>query len=397
MGVSKNIGDIPFSPSTLSPYHPINPITLFMKQLLIYLIPLATLGIITLGVIYLSRRFSFFFSVDSVQPFYWTFGSLAVFMISGLLFFTNTTNHFLSFLYMAAAIIVGLMLYLLLSTLIVDVVRIFTSFSPQNYGLTIVMMTIIVSSYGIWNSWNIRTSHFDIPVKGLKENVRAVHLSDIHIGHFRGKHFMQDIVDKTKAAQPEMVFITGDLFDGRIRLNMEVIEPLKQIDVPIYFVEGNHDGYTNVEEIKHRLSTNGIHVLSNQKVEYKDIQIVGLNHIMADENTVDMHATAGGATIRSVLDTLPINNEQASIVLHHSPDGVEYANRAGIDLYLAGHTHAGQLFPINFIANWMFAYNRGLHDYKGTKMFVSEGIGTFGPPMRVGTKSEVVVLNLKRK
>jgi len=62
---------------------------------------------------------------------------------------------------------------------------------------------------------------------------------------------------------------------------------------------------------------------------------------------------------------------------------------------LAGHTHAGQLFPIKYIANLIFTYNKGLHDFKGTKIFVSQGAGTFGPPMRVGTKSEIAVITLK--
>jgi predicted MPP superfamily phosphohydrolase len=84
-----------------------------------------------------------------------------------------------------------------------------------------------------------------------------------------------------------------------------------------------------------------------------------------------------------------------TVLLHHSPDGIQYANQHGVNLYLAGHTHAGQLFPVKYIAHLFFDYNKGLHDFKGTKMFVSQGVGTFGPPMRVGTKSEIVVITLK--
>jgi predicted MPP superfamily phosphohydrolase len=298
---------------------------------------------------------------------------------------------------MVAAVTIGVMLYLLLSTLLVDGVRLFSSFPAHYYGLASIGLTLLVVVYGTWNSWNIRTTTLDIPIKGLTEEVRAAHLSDIHIGHFRGHKFMQNIVDKTKAADVDVVFITGDLFDGRIRLNMEVIAPLKQLEVPIYFVEGNHDGYSNVKEIKHKLSKTGIHVLSNQVEILKGLQIIGLNHIVADENTTDIHASAGGPTVKSALETLPISKDQAAILLHHSPNGVKYANRAGVDLFLAGHTHAGQLWPINHIAHAMFAYNRGLHDYKDSKILISEGIGTFGPPMRVGTKSEVIIINLKKQ
>jgi len=83
------------------------------------------------------------------------------------------------------------------------------------------------------------------------------------------------------------------------------------------------------------------------------------------------------------------------VLLHHSPDGIKYANQHGVDLYLAGHTHAGQLFPIKYIAKLIFDYNKGLRDYNGTKIYVSQGAGTFGPPMRVGTISELTLLKLK--
>ena len=366
-----------------------------MQKLKLYLSPILSLTTITLIIIYLSQRFSFFFNLESPESIYWTFSLTTIFIIGGIAAFTNTTNHILSIVYMIASISAGVLLYLSLSTIVVDLAGLFTHFKPQSYIIAILILTIIISAYGIWNSWNIRTINLNIPINKLTKDVRVVHLSDIHLGHFRGKKFMQKIVDKTKAANPDVVFITGDLFDGRIRLNMEVIEPLKQIKVPVYFVEGNHDGYTNIRKIKNKLTAIGVHVLSNEKSMFKNIQIIGLNHIIADENTVDIHAASYGPTIKSALKSLPIDKNKPSIILHHSPDGIKYANNAGIDLYLAGHTHGGQMFPINIISNWMFDYNRGLHDYKGTKIFVSEGVGTFGPPMRVGTKSEVVVLNLK--
>ena len=108
-----------------------------------------------------------------------------------------------------------------------------------------------------------------------------------------------------------------------------------------------------------------------------------------------MHVNDNGHTIKNVLSTLNIFKEKPTVLLHHSPDGIKYANQHGVDLYLAGHTHAGQLFPIKYIANLLFAYNKGLHNFKGTQIFVSQGAGTFGPPMRVGTKSEIALLKLK--
>ncbi len=299
-----------------------------------------------------------------------------------------------SLIYRTAAITMGMMLYLLISVLMVDLLRIFTGWTPQLYGIISLSMTILISLYGIWNSTNLKTSQIEIPIPGLKTGIRAVHLSDIHIGHFRGKAFLQKIVDRTNKLKPDVVFLTGDLFDGRIRLNEESIHPLRQIEVPVFFIEGNHDLYTGVRKIKSILRKNGIKVLENEVFNWNDLQIVGLNHMAADHNTVSMHAANDGPTIKNVLEGLPIVEKEPSILLHHSPDGVEYASRSGIDLYLSGHTHAGQLFPINYISELVFPYNRGLHSYNGTRIFVSEGAGTFGPPMRIGTKSEITIVKL---
>jgi predicted MPP superfamily phosphohydrolase len=232
-------------------------------------------------------------------------------------------------------------------------------------------------------------------MNGLTKEIRAMHISDVHLGHFRGKKFIQKIVDSTKGLDIDAVFLTGDLFDGKIKLNSDVISPFEQLEVPIYFVEGNHDDYSGPERIKQELRETGVMVLENEVANWEEIQIIGLDHMPADSHAFDMHTTLEHATIKDILPTLDIDREKPSILLHHSPVGIKYASEQGIDLYLAGHTHAGQLFPINLIAKLMFPYNRGLYDYNGTKIYVSQGTGTFGPPLRVGTRSELAVIILK--
>jgi predicted MPP superfamily phosphohydrolase len=169
---------------------------------------------------------------------------------------------------------------------------------------------------------------------------------------------------------------------------------LRQIEVPVFFVEGNHDLYTGVIKIKAMLRKNGIKVLENEVFNWKDLQIVGLNHMAADHNALSMHASNEGPTIKKVLHKLPIVEKRPSILLHHSPDGLKYASKSGIDFFLSGNTHAGQLFPINCISGLVFPYNLGLYSYNGTRIFVFEGAGTFGPPMRIATKSEITIVKL---
>ncbi|MDX1286087.1 MAG: metallophosphoesterase, partial [Draconibacterium sp.] len=252
----------------------------------------------------------------------------------------------------------------------------------------------LISSYGVWNATNKRIRKIDIPMQGLSAEIKAALLTDIHIGHFWGVNTLQKVVNKTNSQNPDVVFITGDLFDGKIRLSKSSLKPLQDLNAPVYFVEGNHDGYSGAQEIKQKLRDIGVHVLENEVRELDELQIIGLNHMLADEEAIDMHAAGIRSTIKSTLNKLNITPNKPAVLLHHSPDGIKYANQHNVDLYLAGHTHAGQIFPVNFISRWIFEYNKGLHDYKGTKMYVSQGIGTFGPPMRVGTISEISILNL---
>lgn len=146
--------------------------------------------------------------------------------------------------------------------------------------------------------------------------------------------------------------------------------------------------------IKKKLREAGVRVLENEVVWFEGLQVVGLNDLQADRQKRDMHARDATETMQEVLSRLSVDKDKPAVLLHHSPKGIRYARKQGIDLYLAGHTHGGQLFPLTFIAAMVHTYNKGFHDYQGTRIFVSQGAGTFGPPMRVGTYSEIAVITL---
>ncbi|MFC2168360.1 metallophosphoesterase [Acidobacteriota bacterium] len=296
---------------------------------------------------------------------------------------------------MSASILMGVTLYLILSVLLVDLLHLFVKLKPKFYGIAAISLAVLISGYGIFNSYNLRAEEITVQIKGITKEVKAMQLSDIHIGHFRGRGLIQKIVEQIKKHNVDVVFITGDLFDGKIGLNMDVISPLTELDIPIYFIEGNHEGYTDSEKIKDELRRTGIRVLEDEVSTWGEFQIIGLNHMLADNKSVDMHTRGNNSTIKDILPTLNIKKDKPSILLHHSPDGIKYANEQGVDLFLAGHTHAGQMYPVNYIAALIFPYNKGLHHYNGTQLYVSEGAGTFGPPLRVGTISEITVINLK--
>ena len=354
-------------------------------------------GIITLIIFYLSRRFSWFFSIPP-KRYYWFFSVSLVAFWTGLMYImrSNATGFFSHVVSNVSSIGIGILLLLLMSTILVDLLHFAIKLKPINYGYIILTITTIATVYSLWNAGNTIVIPQEFHLPGATKETRIMQYSDVHLGHYWGKRRLQKLVDITKNEDIDAVVITGDLFDGRARLSDETLTPLKELKVPIYFVQGNHDGYTGADTVKRLLRNNGVIVLSNEKADLGEVQLVGLNYMTADTGARDMMgAQLDGNTIKSVLEKMPLDSEKPSILLHHNPTGAEYANKAGIDLYLAGHTHAGQLIPIIWINKKIFKYNKGRYEYNGTYIYVSQGSGSFGPPMRLGTRSEITLITVK--
>ncbi len=367
-----------------------------MKPLLRYLPILFFIGLLAGIVIYLAKSIAWSFSIEP-GFLYFEVAMFTLFSLVGVIAFVNATSKTGSFLFRFAAISMGFLLYLILAFIALDIVGIFVTLSPTIFGSIAFALAVAVSLYGIINARLLKVTQVPIAIKGLTKPVKAAHLTDTHLGHFRGAKNLQKIVDEINRQNVDVVFFTGDLLDSTIQLKAESMEPLKNLNAPVFFIEGNHDQYTGVEAIKDYLKSIGVNVLSNEITQWNELQIIGLNHMAADSNTNDMHASSARETVQSALNKLPINSNAPTVMLHHGPSGIKYANQAGVDLYLAGHTHAGQMWPATFFAKLMFEYNRGLHNYNGTQIYVCQGTGTFGPPMRVGTNSELAILTLNPK
>ena len=352
-----------------------------------------------IGIYYLSRRLAWAYSF----PLGWTMAvvtTFSLFCLVGIMMimrgnYTSPLSHLIS---TVANIGAGVMMFLVFTMLVVDLVHLFAHFQPRTFGWVTLGVTSAVTLFSLWNAQHHTIYRLQIPLPNLVQPLRIAQLTDIHLGHYWTESTLDRIVDKVVAEQPDAVVITGDMFDGRVRLYPEVLRPLVKLTMPIYFVEGNHDGYSGAREIKQMLTDAGVTVLSNQKTELNGLQIVGLDYLLPDRQSVDQFHGAHSRT--SMADELPkmrLDPNRASLLLHHNPVGIRYAAENGINLYLAGHTHAGQLFPATLFAKLMFEYNKGLYHYNdATQIYVSQGTGTFGPPMRLCTDSEITILDLVR-
>ena len=237
----------------------------------------------------------------------------------------------------------------------------------------------------------------DITLPGLDRDVVAMQLSDIHVGHHRGRNYLEKIVDETNQRKPDIVLITGDLIDSESAFLPGELEPLTRFSAPVYYVGGNHEKYVDAERAFALVKTYGVNVLRNQVTETHGLQLVGLDYMNADEDRFDLHPSDDPRTIKSVLASLHLKDGVPSVLLHHSPAGAQYAAANGIDLLIAGHTHGGQFFPGTLVATAIFPFTGGLYHRGPLQVFVSQGAGTFMSRVRLGTSNELNILRLRPK
>ncbi len=242
------------------------------------------------------------------------------------------------------------------------------------------------------NGFAVREQAIEVP--GLRQPVAVMHISDVHLGHHRGRAYLQRIVDATNQRAPDLVAITGDLVDAHVAIDAQVLAPLSQLAAPAFFVGGNHENYTNAALAFQRVAQQGVRVLHNERVESHGLQLVGLDYMNADKETLDLHASTDPKTIKATLQDLALAPGTPAVLLHHSPAGAAYAEAAGFQLMLSGHTHGGQFFPNTLLAALIFPFNEGLHRQGRLQVFVTAGAGTFLQRSRLGSSNEIVLLRL---
>jgi predicted MPP superfamily phosphohydrolase len=249
-------------------------------------------------------------------------------------------------------------------------------------------MAVALSLYGFINSGVIRITRITLQLHDLPSEWKSKHavwVSDTHLGPVRNKRFAQHIATMIQNLQPDIVFIGGDLFDGESVDLDRTIESFSQISVPygIYFITGNHEEFSDNTPFLQAIRRVGIRVLDNEMVEISGLQIIG----------VDYRDTRREDQFKEILQKIKINRDKPSILLKHSPLHLQVAKDQGISLQLSGHTHHGQIFLLRFITSQVYhGYDYGLKWFSDLLVYTSCGAGTWGPPIRIDTKPEIVFI-----
>ena len=258
-------------------------------------------------------------------------------------------------------------------------------------GATLFGLALLVTIWGLINAGWLRITRVSVSLPNLPEAWRgrtAALVTDVHLGPLHGANFVRRITARLRDLQPDIVLISGDMFDGSPLGLRELAAPWQDYTAPlgVFFVAGNHDEFAERRLFLDAARATGIRVLDNESVTIDGLDLVGVH----DEEASDP------GQLRNILRRAHTDRQRPAILLAHRPINLNVAVEEGISLQLSGHTHHGQLWPWNLLVRRIygpFAY--GLHRFGKMWVNTSSGAGTWGPPLRVGTKSEIVLIRFE--
>lgn len=296
----------------------------------------------------------------------------------------------------------GIFMYLFMFVVIADVIYLFVLLFKSLKSkrrliravsvLCAVVLAFSVSVYGFYHATIISEKTYNVDI-GLKQDKKIVLVSDLHLGAQKSEDRLTELVETINKQNADIVCVCGDIFDNdysSLNNPEQVIDTLKRIQTEfgVYVVLGNHDAGNSVEHMRSFIEKCGFVLLEEGFVTIDDsFVLVG----RADPSPI------GGSTNRlqseQLLSSLP--DDKPIVVMDHNPHGVsEYKDKA--ELVLSGHTHKGQCFPGSILTSLIYEVDYGYGITKdNVKVVVTSGFGTWGMPMRVGTDSEIVSINLK--
>jgi predicted MPP superfamily phosphohydrolase len=263
-------------------------------------------------------------------------------------------------------------------------------FDPARTGAVLFGAAAAVGLFGLASAYWVRITRVTVRLRGLPPHWAGRSLAlvtDVHLGNFRGPSFSRKVVAKLQRLGADCILIGGDLFDG-VKIDVEgALRPWAGLTAPsgVFFVGGNHDDYGGRSLYFDALRRLGVRVLDNEKVDVEGLQLLGVHD----------RETHSEGQYRGILSKAGVDPGRPSILLVHRPDGLSLAEAAGVSLQLSGHTHKGQFWPWTLIVRRVygnFAY--GLNRFGKMLVYTSSGAGTWGPPFRIGSRSEIALIRL---
>ena len=304
----------------------------------------------------------------------------------------------------------AVMLYGLMAVLAIDLGRLANAFVPflprtwfeEGAKAGPVVFTLAASAvaltlaYGAWNATRLRTVDLEIrlPAKtGSVDRLTVVVASDLHLGALVGPKRLEKVVRRMNDLAPDVVLFVGDIVDESVTEEIEArlggIMRRLRAPLGIYAALGNHESYSGLGRNVACLRACGLTVLQDEAAE-----VAGAVRLVGRRDPSSLAVQEVRLSIPGILARSGLGADLPVVVLDHQPVRFEEVIEAGADLQISGHTHDGQIFPIGLINGLIYELNWGYLRKGGTQFYVTSGAGTWGPPVRIGSRAEVVRLRI---
>jgi len=316
---------------------------------------------------------------------------LALSYLFGRMFVHRGYRGFASFLEISGAAWMGVLFIFIIYLLFADILSLFGYFKALSVNLRYAALVIsclltIFSFIQAYRTPAVREEKIRVGDNALA-GLKIVQISDLHLGVVSGEKYLERVVKKVNEQKPDIVVITGDIIDTDGRDGKRFKELFRQINAPkgIYAVLGNHEYYHGAEKNPAFFEESGMTLLRNSWTEpLKGLVIAGVDDLSAKKQFKN-----GEDFLAIAMENKP---EGFIVLLSHSPLEVEKASKIGVNLMLSGHTHSGQIWPFNLFSKMFYPYNYGRFEVGGMTLIVTNGTGTWGPPMRLFRRNEIVVI-----
>lgn len=322
---------------------------------------------------------------------------------------TLLPSAFIDNLTLVGAVWLGMLYYLFLLTILIDIVRAMNKrwnfLSPRIISHPTIIVTLVfcitvsLISYGTWNARHPVTRNYEIIIPKNNpslETLQVVMVSDIHLGNIITNQRLTKLVNRINQLEPDIVLLAGDMIDSKVDvlINQNMIDNFARLRPRLgtYAILGNHEYFDQKPDVAiEYLKQGNVHVLRDNWLLIADsFYLVGRDDLSKERYTGINRQDL--ATVMTGLDhTLPI------ILLDHQPHGLEDGVKQGVDLQLSGHTHLGQLSPNNLFTKKLYELDWGYLRKESTQIIVSCGVGTWGPPIRIGNQPEILNITIHFK
>jgi predicted MPP superfamily phosphohydrolase len=340
--------------------------------------------------------------------FRWGFIFLAASYVAGRFLERIQLSAFSDFLVWTGSFWLAIMFYLLLAVILVDIIRLLnglTGFLPASLTtrqaalttfLTIGGLVLLLVTAGYINAISPRIKKLNITIAKNAGNLKELNIvmaSDIHMGTIIGPRRMTKLVEMINSQNPDIILLAGDIVDEDLApvVRQNLGSALLGLKAPmgIFGITGNHEYIGGAEAAVKYLQDHGVIILRDSVVR------VGDSFFLAGREDRDKPRFSGRPRLE--VEELLKNTDKSFpvILLDHQPFNLEKAQAAGADLQLSGHTHHGQLWPLNYITSAIYEVSMGYLKKSDSHFYVSPGFGGWGPPVRIGNRPEIVKITIR--